>query len=710
MANFFIFIFKNDIFWMIFIGVFCLLLNVGFNILVIRGCNYLINTFLKSSNLLIKYIIIILLFFYNYFLLRKIVISWIFEWQYPFQFFSIYKERQNYLAEIKSRVNDFIKTIDILMDDYKSLPNIEIECFESFFYMLKEEFEIYNNLYSIVNSNNQNLIEYKMSRCQIKYYNLLKTINNLLNESQLKSELLNKSNKTKYFNNGFNTNKTNSIDNNILENNNYAENLKQLKILLLQYQEIISKYDINNYTFMSPAYLFNLFFNDTFGSLSLYSLQFKRKLKEYILEENFTPNGKIHYTLIRKLNNDNDISNESNFNNQDNNLILENSKNNLDDGVLMIFCLPNGSIYELTPKRKIDFYLQNGFSFLCWNYNGYGFSKGRPKFWNLKANVLELYDIIVNNPKYKFKKICVMGHSIGGVPACFLAKSRHIDLLISDRNFCDINRLVNNFYFGQILNILIKLLFIGNTNNIDNFISFNEKNINSVIIYSPLDNIILNDASVKSGISRYMIKKYIIYKNSPNSNIIKGKENILDIVFEKNEKERFLHDFLELLNIYYSQIENYEINNYDEEKAISNNSHNLYNKDSNNIDRNDFTILNKVLFKLFNKFYGCCDDLNIIINMKNSLRRQKIYIDNFFNNLLIWGIQGNNLKEKDFEFYSYKGKIILKEAYDIIEDFSSHIMGNDTKIILLKNISNFFNKILHVLDNLDISFENINNN
>ena len=139
---------------------------------------------------MIRYIIIILLFFYNYFLLRKIVISWIFEWQYPFQFFSIYKERQNYLSEIKSRLNDFIKIIDILLDDYKSLSKIKIECFELFFNMLKEEFEIYNNLYNIVNSNNKNLIEYKMSKCQINYYNLLKTINNLLNESQLKSDFL----------------------------------------------------------------------------------------------------------------------------------------------------------------------------------------------------------------------------------------------------------------------------------------------------------------------------------------------------------------------------------------------------------------------------------------------------------------------------------------------------------------------------------------
>ena len=53
-----------------------------------------------------------------------------------------------------------------------------------------------------------------------------------------------------------------------------------------------------------------------------------------------------------------------------------------------------------------------------------------------------------------------MGHSIGGLAACYLAKHRHVDLLISDRNFCDMTRLVNNLYCGQVLSTLIKYLWL----------------------------------------------------------------------------------------------------------------------------------------------------------------------------------------------------------------------------------------------------------
>ena len=117
------------------------------------------------------------------------------------------------------------------------------------------------------------------------------------------------------------------------------------------------------------------------------------------------------------------------------------------------------------------------------------------------------------------------------------------------------------------------------------------------------------------------------------------------------------------------------------------------------------------MFKLFDKFYGCTDELNIFIKMKISLRRQKIFIDNFFNNLLIWGIQGDGLKEDDLNFYSFRGKIILKEAYDSIKDFSDIIQTDNIQILLLKNFAIYFNKIINALDNLDIfSEEKVNNN
>ena len=118
-----------------------------------------------------------------------------------------------------------------------------------------------------------------------------------------------------------------------------------------------------------------------------------------------------------------------------------------------------------------------------------------------------------------------MGHSIGGIAMSYIAKNREVDMIISDRNFCDIPKIVLNFHCGTVLNFLLKLLLIGNTNIIDNIMEENLEeglknkninNINKIIIYSPLDNLILNDATVKSGIARYFIKNYIFYKNNFN--------------------------------------------------------------------------------------------------------------------------------------------------------------------------------------------------
>ena len=695
--------FKNYIFWMIFIAIFCVSLDVLFNIFAVKLWSFLINKYVPSWLIYIKYLIIVILFFFNYFLLRHITISWMFEWQYPFQFFSIFKERQNYLRYLKMTLNDFTNSIDVLIDDYNSLPKIEIEIFESFFNLFEEEYNIYRKLYTIVNSNinNTNLVRYKMSKCQIKYYNLLNEINSIIINNNLKNTLTER--RKKKDNSNIDDN-NNFINNDISNNNSGVEKSKiliQLKNLLVRFHNIIDRYDMNNYTFMSPAYLFNLFFNDTFGSLSLYSLQFKKNLEDYILEENFTPKGKIHYTLIRKKNIINEINNEEQKI-KNNDLISENSTNYFDDGILFIFCLPNGGIFELIPKTKIDFYMNSGFSFLCWNYNGYGFSKGSPSFKNIRTNVLELYDIIVHNPKYNFKKICVMGHSIGGVPAFHLAKNRHIDLIISDRNFCDLPRLVNNFLCGRILSFLLKCLFIGKTNNLENFGDINLNNTYKIILFSPIDTLILNDASMKSGISRYIIKKYVIYKNNENI-IIKDKENILDIVFEKNEKERFINDFLQLVHLYY--LNNNNNGNMDETR---NNSYNYYSMDKT--ENFNFS-LDKFLFSFFNKFSGCsCDDLNILIKMNVSVRRQKIFIDNFFNNLIIWGLQIENENELNLEFYSYKGGSTLKEASLLLNEFVTNITQIDNlQKTLLKNNSEHLKKVGKVVEKLDINFGTNNN-
>jgi hypothetical protein len=687
---------KNGIFWMIMTGLFCLSINVGINIIIAYLLSFLIEEFLPSL-LFLKYFIILILFFYNYFLLRKIVISWLFEWQFPIQKFSIYKERQIYITYLKMRLRVFINLIEKLSNGIDFiLTKKEIEDIETFLSLFEEEFNIYDKLYKIVtnNENNNYLIRYKMSAKQISYYNLLVEINNVLNQNNLKNFLFNLK----------------------IENNKLSDEIKtgliQLNALLNNFKNTIAKYDWDNYTYMSPAYLYNLLFNDTFGSLSLYALQFKKKFEKYETEEHFSPNGKIHYTLIKKSKSiPNKIENDNNNDiKTDNNIIIDHTKNeNENDGVLLIFCLPNGGCYELLPKSKIEFYLNNGFSFLCWNYRGYGFSKGRANFSNVKTDALEIYDLIVNNTKYHFTKIAVMGHSIGGVAACYLAKNRHVDLLISDRNFCDIKRLTNNFYCGQLLSTLISFLFIGKTDNIYNFITYtNNKNdlknenknvINKIIIYSPSDMLILNDSTVKSGVSRYIIKNYIIYKNE-NNQVIKNKENFLDIVFNKNDKTRFITNFISLIHSYYEKMNNFYNGDFKslKKKADNNNDINEKNRISEEEEKFNET---QTLFKFFDKFMGiCCDNLNFLTTYRTSLRRETIFIDNFFNNLLIWGAQG---EEDDYcDFYSYKGKIVLQEAYEILSN------NNLNKEIInpLKNLINSvvedLKKIIYVMDNLDI--------
>lgn len=709
MGNFINSIFKSSLFYIILTTLFCLSFNVGINLGIAYLYLFLIDKFL-SDYFYLKYILILILFLYNYFLLRRIVIHWIFEWQFPFQIFSIYKERQNYIGYLKSRIVGFINSIDVLLNAEYKLTENEICEIIYFLDLFEEEFYIYDNLYSIVHSDNgihnNNLIRYKMSNKQVNYYNILKHLNILLNENDLRDKLRNINLQNNQFENSI------KIENN-QEN---ITSLTQIKILINnELLPIIEKYNWDNYTYMSPAYIFNLLFNDTFGSLSLYSLQFKKNFQDYLLEENYTSNGKIHYTLIRKVkkgNNSDENSNELNEIKTEENLLMKEKEEN-DDGTLLFFSLPNGGCYELIPKTKIEFYLTNGFSFLCWNYRGYGYSKGSTNFSNCKEDALDVFDTVTKNKKYNFKKICVMGHSIGGIAMSYIAKNREVDMIISDRNFCDIPRIVLNFHCGNVLNFLLKLLLIGNTNIIDNIMEENLEeglknkninNINKIIIYSPSDNLILNDATVKSGIARYFIKKYIFYKNN-NNLIIKSKENFLDLVFNSNDKNIFLDTLINLIHINHDMALDYK-NELDNNKIEIHPNSNIFN------EKDDISFL------FFDKFFGiCCDNLSFISENSISIRRQKIFLDNFFNNLLIWGAQGEEIypNEETFEFYSYKGLKLIKEACDILDKSNYGENSNNSnnnillrKLLLIDTLKIYFKQILSVMKNLDI-YANLNN-
>ena len=116
--------------------------------------------------------------------------------------------------------------------------------------------------------------------------------------------------------------------------------------------------------------------------------------------------------------------------------------------------------------------------------------------------------------------------------------------------------------------------------------------------------------------------------------------------------------------------------------------------------------MNKVLFSFFDLFFGvCCDNLNYLSQKQLSARRETIFLDNFFNNILIWGVQGGNLDNEDyFEFYSYKGKIIIRDAYNILNKYTlERMQGNENPVaLIIEKFSDDFKKILDAFDNLDI--------
>ena len=686
-------LFKSPYFYIALTALTCLSLNAGINVSIAYLYFFLIEKFLEDY-LYLKYLLILILFIYNYLILRRIVRHWIYEWQFPFQIFSIYKERQNYLNYLKERINGFLNSLDVLLNKEYKLTLNEIDEINYFFAIFDDEFYIYDNLYSIVftnnGMNNNNLIRYKMSQKQVNYYNLLKAIENILNQNDLRNKL-----------------KTLKPEENCFERGENIDDLIRLRLGINELLPVIEKYSWESYTYMSPAYICNLLFNDTFGSLSLYSLQFKKNFQEFSIEENYSPNGKIHYTLIRNTNqnnNNNIISNSNKIEIEGEDKLIP-EKTIKDDGTLLFFCLPNGGCYELIPKSKIQFYLINGFSFLCWNYRGYGYSKGIANFSNCKSDALEVFDAITKNPKYNFRKICVMGHSIGGVAISHIIKNRKVDLAISDRNFCDLPRIVKNFHCGNVLSFLTKCLLIGNSYIVEDFLSENINynvinEINRLVVYSPSDNLLQNDSSMKSGISRAIIKNYIIYKSPENNAVIKSKENFLDLVFNSNEKDSFLNNLIELFQM-------------NRDKALDNLTKDDFfqNEYERNLDKKN----NNVSFEFFNKFVGICpDDLGSMLEVDMSQRRQKLYLESFFNNLLIWGAQGEEiLNEESYEFYPRKGLKIIEEVCEILKKTnSSENLINDINLIrknlLLQNLKNNFDKILLVMKHLDIDI-NTNN-
>lgn len=601
----------------------------------------------------------------------------------------------------------------------KSLCFYSIACnqLKELFEASKEFVNLYKNLKNKKTNKNEILLIDEFANIINIYMTFFKEIkmNDKLSEEQ--NELY--ENLSSWMNNYNEYKKKNNLYLNIsnLENNNIIEDQKTFVYYLRKMHNdsneiirILSNFICENYQIFSIKKLYNCFFNNKFSYLSQYSFLFNQKFNNKFKSFVTNDNKIIDYTIItynklnKKYKNKNIIKDE-----------LENNKN------LLIFCNPNGMIYQLFSPEKFLFVLEGGCDVLLWNYRGYGYSTGYVNFQNAKTDIIELFDFI--KKKSKYLKYGAFGYSVGGGSATYLCQNRKLDVLICDRNYANINKIIRDISFiGEFLYYLEKLLFFKYEYNVTEFMNSKNKNIYKIVLCDPDDDIIPNTASLKSGISEYIIKKYCLENNlKKTDNIL---ELFLDIENNTSQNKCFIESLLYIMDIWIQYIQN--------PFGELINKKNKSNKNEENVDKtlllniNDNNDLNKKKFKrrlintiirFFRYFNYSSENLETLKDIY-SKRLKILHIINYFNNFFIWGtisykerniVDGflNPFNVKNNIYYIDNAIICLNNFLD--DKFIKSMLGNnDNKesynklklirncLIILKNKNDFINSIKNI--------------
>ena len=626
---------------------------------------------------------IILFIIFQYLLIHYIIESFLFLIQFPFFGKASFKSNGSSLAkELIKYLSTFIDICEKIVDNEK------INLFEENIHIM----EIYERINMIIYIFYEMKKRYGLSKYQKKFYDAI----------IIWRKHFNQFNVFKFFQNN---KKSIEMNYNILFN-------KNLVILILDSNFIIKiaeDFICDEYHFLSRKKLFNYIFNDTFYSENQYKTEFCLKFKQHYNKFITKDNKVIDYVIIdakkiMNIFNDrtnikvNNIKGKKKYN-KNNNLINNNSEKNIktDESIistisnisiisssnindesdseiinidnsinnnyihikknnskknLIIFCNPNSMLYQFFTPEKYYFYYEGNCDILFYNYRGYGESDGYSTFDNVKSDILEIFDEITKWNKYE--KIGVHGYSIGGIPATYLSKNRNIDLLVSDRNFANVGNIVYSYIFGRVLKLFCKIFWIDRFNNDMNYLFTKNKNCIKIILCDSLDEVVSNNGSIKSSISRYLINK----KNK--------KENILNVFLNDYEKNIFITSLLNLENFV----------------------------KKNQSFKNNLIIIN------LSKFYECFSfgtDEVIYCNIFNWYRLKVLYIDNFFNNFFIWGTKNYEENLDSNIYYKTENNMhYIKKAIDLL----SLIQDEENDLSQLNNTENILNSIRIVKDGL----------
>lgn len=175
-------------------------------------------------------------------------------------------------------------------------------------------------------------------------------------------------------------------------------------------------------------------------------------------------------------------------------IIVKNEVNTVDSPVV-IFCNPNGGLYEYACYQNswLEYYISIGIDFCMWNYRGYGRTKGDPSAQALINDIQAVYNFLTKVKMYS--TIIVHGESIGAVPACALATKAKLNLLFADRTFSTLSELIKARL--HIPKIVFKCLAQWNDSNDKNFVS---SGCYKVFSCDAEDELVIEKASLKAGI------------------------------------------------------------------------------------------------------------------------------------------------------------------------------------------------------------------
>ena len=674
----------------------------------------LLSYILYFSFLAILFQIFLHLLIFRYFLLKMI---------FPGSDFFISKFLQYNKGRIEAdkiyeELTDLKSSLSLFFDEEK--PIEELKYYNSLYKNFKRSSIVINRFWEKFNKMQEKFNE--LSYDQNLFYQNITNLKLILEKSEIIkfiNEIITKLKKEKLAN----------INDLIEEEKNKIierkENIKKLfdengNIYIENLLAQLTDYIGEDYKIYSPRLIRNYFKNDLFASMN----QLEIEIDKFNVSERkklITKDGKAQLEYI---------------------IIKHNLKKNPKIKKLMIICGPNGQPYQaFLMFYPFKIYLNKGIDILSWNYRGYGFSTGSVSFNNMKEDVMHIYEEIKRRKIYD--KIGVLGFSLGGIAACHLAgNAKDIKLLVSDRNFSQIDYIAKSFYFGDYLLYLYKILFMQESRSVENYLN---ANCVKIILNDPGDDIVNEEGSLKTEISEKLCNELICsidsgnnsieldnletestYSNFESTNISINNES----EYNDNQIEIEDDDFNKNLNKVNSIKKNLILNSNDKSnynlinhKFLKNEKNILLSSKKGafisslikiskflnsksspkNIQSSVIEFIKKNITDILEDFRSAGDNLSRITEINNYKYNQNLFVEDFFNNLFIWGTY-HKLDDFGCIYNSTENiEIMMENNIDLFKTFlNSEEISNYKNLEIMENINIFYNYLLLIKKNINL--------